>query len=131
MRMLILAVLLGVAASAQAEVPPPDMAASPWLNAIRVRLFNQARSSILFTYCVTNGDVTETRQFTQVFNEEAAKLPDEDQLLAGNVFVAGQDQAAADVNDDERGVCASYGPAQAAEVRALAARRQSFWDAPR
>ena len=131
MRALMLAVLLGLAAPAQGQVPDADSDASPWLNVIRVRLFNQARNSILFIDCVSNGDVTETRQFTRVFNEEVRKLPDADQSFAGDVFIAGQDQAAADFNAMGQGVCASYGPAQTAEFRALAARRQGFWDAPR
>ena len=131
MRALILATMLGAAAPAWSEVPAPDTSASPWLNAIRARLFNQARSSILFVECVTNGDVTEIRLLTQVFNEELQKLPESDQLFAGNVFIAGQDQAAADINTTGQDICKNYGPGQAAEIRALSTRRQRFWDAPR
>lgn len=131
MRVLMLAAMLATAAPAWGDVPAPDSSVSAWLNVIRQRLFDQARNSILFMDCITNGDVTEIRRFTQVFNEEVRKLSDDDGAFASEVFIAGQDQAVADFNTMGEAVCAKYGPAQVAEIRALATRRQDFWEAPK
>ena len=125
--MLVALLFACLAMPAHADMPPPDLAASPWLASIAQRLYAEGRGRVLLADCVDDGHYDEGVVLGLAFAHAVETLPPADQAYASRLNNTGGEDGLQALKADQAAACRWLTPTLLARLRALGTGQAGYW----